>query len=83
MSLRIEFDGTWDIQIQRQIAATLRACVGDVPEGEPWNVSVTSYRNFCTVHIKTPKQTRKKLFFLPPSKLADAIPPWLTQYPLR
>jgi len=83
MSLHIDFDGLWDVQMKARLDSTLRACIGDPPGGQDWNVFVTSFGGFCTVLVKASQQTRRKVFLLHASELAEAIPDWLKQYPLR
>jgi len=81
MSLHIDFEGRWDVQLKARVDSTLRACIGD--PSEDWNVLVTSFGGFCTVLVKASQQTRRKVFLLHASELAEAIPDWLKQYPLR
>ena len=83
MSLHINFDGVSDSGIQARIETAIRDCIGNPPRGEDWSVTVTSFGSGCTVVVKTPNQTRKKVFLLRASELPEAIPPWLRQYPLR
>lgn len=83
INLRIDFDGIWDLELRASIESTLRACISEPPEGEQWSVLVTSFRDFCTVRVKTPRQTRSKLFLLSPSALSEVMPQWLKQNPPR
>jgi hypothetical protein len=83
MSLQINFDGLWDCETYTRIESTLRECVGTPPGDDEWNVSVTSYGNFCVVLVKTLQQTRRKAFELCGLELAAAIPAWLKEYPLE
>lgn len=83
MSLRIDFDVLWDPQAEVQVENAIRACVTDPGEGESWTALVTSFDSFCTILVRATQQTRRKLFLLPASELAEAIPEWLQQYPLR
>lgn len=83
MRLRIDFDGVWDLEIKARIDSTIRACIGEPPANEEWSVLVTSFRDFCTVRVKTAKQIHSKLFPLYASGLSKAIPEWLKQHPLR
>jgi len=83
MSLQIDFDGFWDWSTKKSIESALRECIGDPPRDEEWNVALTSYGGYCIVLAKTTQQTRRKMFFLRPSELAEVIPMWLKEYPLR
>jgi hypothetical protein len=83
MGLQIHFDGSWDDATQAHLETTLRACIGNPPEGQDWVVLVTCYGNFSTVLVKATQQSRSKLFLLPATELAKAIPDWLEIYPLR
>ena len=83
MSLDIHFDGAWEDKTKAHLESTLRACIGNPPEGQDWMVLVTCYGNFSMVLVKATQQSRSKLFLLPASELAKAIPDWLEIYPLR
>jgi hypothetical protein len=83
MSLLIDFDGLWDGGSETRVESALRECIGQPPGDEEWSVAVTSYGSYCMVFVKTAQQTRRKMFFLSASELAEALPVWLKQYPLR
>jgi len=83
MSLQIAFDGLWDSATMRRIESALRSCIGEPPGNEEWTVAVTSFGSFCVVFVKAAQQTRRKVFFVRSLELAEAIPEWLGQYPLR
>lgn len=84
MGLRIDFDGVKDLEARAHIESALRECIGEPPtKDEDWTVSVSMFGSYSTVSVKTPNQTRRKMFFLNASHLAEAIPVWLQQYPLR
>ena len=83
MSLQIHFDGPWEDQTQAHLESTLRSYIGNPPGDQTWSVLVTCYGNFSTVLVKAGQQSRTKLFWLPASELAKAIPDWLGLYPLK
>jgi hypothetical protein len=83
MGLHIEVDGVWDLEARARIEGTIRDCVGEPPRDEEWTVSVSIFDSYSVVLVKTPHQTRRKMFFSEVSKLSEAIPEWLQQYPLR
>ena len=83
MSLQIHFDGPWEDETKAHIESALRSCIGNPPEDQNWSVLVTCYGSFSVVEVKTGQQSRSKLFLLPASELAKAIPDWLEMYPLR
>ncbi|MGA3292675.1 MAG: hypothetical protein ABSE45_01690 [Candidatus Acidiferrales bacterium] len=85
MPLRVLFDGDWDLRIKREIEEAIRGCVGEPPADQDWAVSVflsTSFQ-YCEVRVKTPHQTRRRIFFEDPRTLPKAIPDWIGLYPLR
>jgi hypothetical protein len=82
VDLQVDFEGISDSETRDRIEKAVRG-VGDVPEGERWSVRVSSLGSGCQVLVKTPNQTRKKLFFLRARELPEAIPTWLRQYLLR
>jgi len=47
MSLNIDFEGLWDVRMKARVYSTLRACIGDPPGGQDWNVLVASFGGFC------------------------------------
>ena len=83
MGLHIDFDGVWDMKARARIEGAVRDCVGEPPKNEDWDVSIRTFGGYCLVSVKTLHQTRRKMFFSDVSKLAEAIPEWLQQYPLR
>lgn len=83
MSLHIEFDGIRQLETRTRIENAVGECVGEPPESQERVVSVTSFRDFCTVVVKTQQQKRRKTFFLAALDLPDAVQEWLNQYPLR
>lgn len=83
MGLRIDLDGVWDLEVRTRIEGAIRDCVGEPPSGEDWSVSVSIFDSYSVVIVKTTHQTRRKMFFSEVSKLSEAIPEWLQQYPLR
>lgn len=84
MALKTEFEGFWDPDNKTNIERAIRECVGEPPKDEEWVVSIARQFPFqpCTVHVKTLKQTRSRLFFEPSVSLSKAIPDWLRLYPL-
>lgn len=83
MSLFIEFEGFWEMTTRARTETALRTCIGNPPLGEGWTVLVTSFSDFCVVRVKTLQQTRRKVFLVCSSRLAELIPKWLEQYPLQ
>lgn len=83
MSLHIDFEGVWDVHTKVLVESALRACIGDLPEGAEWSVSVGSFGGYCTIIVKATQQTRRKVFLLRASELSEAIPDWLKAYPLH
>ena len=53
MSIQICFDGVWHVQTRQVVESALRSCIGAPPDGEEWNVTITSYSNFRVVLVKT------------------------------
>jgi len=83
MGLRIDFDGFGDMKARPRIEAAIRDCIGEPLADEDWNVSITTFGAYSVVSVKTLQQARRKMFYLNFSRLAEAIPEWLQQYPLR
>lgn len=85
MALIVEFDGEWDPKSKREIEDAVRKCIGAPPEDEKWTVSIAAgfSQSYCEVQVMTPNQTRTRLFFEDPARLANAITDWIKSYPLR
>jgi len=83
--LIVDFNGFWDSPTKISIEDTIRKCIAEPPEDEQWIVSLTAgfALPYCEVRIRTPNQTRSRLFFEPLGKLPQAITDWIRLYPLR
>lgn len=87
MPLRVLFDGDWDARnkaIKEEIEKALHACIGDPPAGQVWFVSLflSESLHFCEVKVRTPSQSRMRLFFEEPRALPKIIVDWIALYPL-
>jgi hypothetical protein len=84
LGLIVNFDGFWDSPTKISIEDTIRKCV-EPPEDDQWIVSLAAgfALQYCDVRIRTPNQTRTRLFFEPPDNLPQAIADWIRLYPLR
>jgi hypothetical protein len=85
MGLTVNFDGSWDSQTRKETEDAIRGCIAEPPNNENWVVSLSAglSRDFCEVQVTTARQSRSRLFFEEPSKLAKAITEWIGMYPLR
>jgi len=82
MSLQITVEGIVDTDARGQIEGALRGGVGDPPTEEEWTVVAVSVDGGFVVLLKTPRQSRTKLFFQDVSQLPDAIRTWLKLHPV-
>ena len=82
MSLSLDFTGDWGPATQGEVEGAIRECIGEPPRGEDWSVSLRRSPFYCEVRVKTPRQTRRRMFVHDLSELAKAVTDWLVSYPL-
>jgi hypothetical protein len=85
LGLIVDFNEGWNSQRRIEIDAAIRECLAQPPDGENWRVSLVAgfAPSYCEVRVKTPNQTRSRLFFEDPPSLAKAVTQWLRLYRLR
>ena len=84
MGLHVEIDGVRDSEAREQMESAIRECIGQLPNDENWDVSVSRKDRQSVLVVRTRHQARRKVFYLSNEwDLSEAIPAWLQEHPVH
>jgi len=83
LAISIELNGIADLELKKEMEGVIRDCIGDRPMKEDWKVQVRASFGHCQVTVKSPNQTRERIFFDDIHALPEKIRNWLESYPFK
>ncbi|HKS95224.1 MAG TPA: hypothetical protein VJV74_03720 [Terriglobia bacterium] len=87
MALTVRITDIPSSNLQAQLEALIRECIGARPEWEDWKVLVqgpsSGAAGYCWLTVEAPGQKRQRVFYDQGDKLIEEIRAWFNLYPFR